>query len=501
MNIVILGGGTAGWLSALMIKKTQPYHKVTVIESSKIGIVGVGEGSTGLLPDIIQGNYWDFGCDEQDFFIKTKSTLKLGIQHKDWKRIGHEYIGPIDSPIYYDFGTDYRLMNAIANDIPFHTASFNGFLSERNKSTFYFEDNYLNSFGRHAYHFDTNLVGKYFKDICGDSVIHIDSIINDCIVNSDGDVEYIILDDGTKIFGDFFIDASGLSRILSKKMDCEWVSYSDRLPLDRAISFNLDLDEEVRPLTVAHAQKNGWIWKIPTQERFGAGYVYSSSFVSDDEAKDEAEKSIGHELDIIKNIKFSPGRQKNLWKNNCLFVGLAAAFSEPLEATSIHTTIVQLHTFIFQYLRDTKEETCNVGASKIYNKRMSMLYDDFADFINLHYATQRNDSEFWKEVSSDKFKTENVKRYIELSKTRPMIDGDINSYWGYIGSTLYNYILSGLGYIDKENAKKQLNFFGQEQVAMKDRYEFVSEMNEISSKTISHKDFIKMIIRHRENNA
>ena len=297
MKIVVVGGGTAGWLAALMIKKVQgDSHSVTVIESSDIGIIGAGEGSTGQLVDIIRGISWDYGCNEADFLVETGATIKLGIIHKDWKELGHEYIAPLDATAVASVGTDYIMMHAVLNDLPVHTASTNGFMIEKNLSSYFWDDDKISSTASHAYHFDGHKVGKYFKKVCGDDVSVIDAKVLDVTLNLRGEIESLILDNGTTVEADFFVDASGFSRLFSKKLGINWESYKDSLPVDTAIPFLLPKEEVIRPVTTAWAQKNGWMWMIPVDGRRGCGYVFDSNFISATDAVDEIEQNLGMEI-------------------------------------------------------------------------------------------------------------------------------------------------------------------------------------------------------------
>lgn len=465
MKIAIVGGGTAGWLAALMIKKVQQEsHDVVVIESEKIGIIGAGEGSTGYLTDIIQGNTWDYGCNEADFFRETNATVKLGILHRDWKQLDHEYIAPLDGAAVSTTGTDYLLMHALLNDHPMHAVSDDGYYIEKNWSSFFWENGKIDNTKSHAYHFDGHLVGKYFKKVCGDSVKTIDAQVVDVALSQNGYIESVKLDDGQIVEADFFIDASGFAKLFSKKLDVPWISYSDFLPVDTAIPFILPPEEEIAPVTTAWAQKYGWMWMIPIQNRRGCGYVYDGSFISEDEAKKEIEQQLGHEIDPIKVIKFDTGRQAELWKKNCLFIGLSAAFAEPLEATSIHSTIMQLNSFVFHYLKDTRDETCNTGCVNRYNRKMGSMYDDFKDFLSVHYAGKRTDSEFWKMMSSGERLSPMAKDIIDMQKTKIVSPNDLDHYFGYAGAALYNWVLAGLGYIGKEEAERELSFYGQHEL-------------------------------------
>jgi tryptophan halogenase len=350
MKIVVCGGGTAGWLSALMIKKIQPDHEVTVIESSKIGIVGAGEGSTGYLTDIIQGVNWNYGCNEEDFIRETGATIKLGIKHQDWRELGHTYYGPIDGT---NNNPDVTICHALLNDIPAHIASQNGYLISAGKTNFWHNNDTLNNTHSHGYHFDAHRVGQYFKKIVTqDGVAHIDSEILDVVVDHAG-IKSVNLANGNIVTADLFVDCTGFARKLAKALDINWVSYKEHLPVDTAMPFLVKYkpNEVVEPVTTAWAQKAGWMWKIPTADRYGCGYVFDSNFITNEQAQAEIESVLGHDITPIRFLKFETGRLEKLWYKNCVSVGLSAAFAEPLEATSIHSTIVQLNSFIFDYLK------------------------------------------------------------------------------------------------------------------------------------------------------
>lgn len=498
MKIVIVGGGTAGWLAALMIAKVQgDSHQITVIESSKIGIVGAGEGSTGYLTDIIQGNNWDYGCNEGDFLRETSATVKLGIRHRDWKELNHEYLAPIDGTNSNAVGTDYLLCYAIENNIPFHTASFDGAYMDRSLSSFYFQENsdLITNMHSHAYHFDAHKVGKYFKKICGEDVNNIDAEVVDIVVSETGFVKSITLSDGQTIEADFFVDCTGFARVFANKLGVGWRSYREHLPVNTAMPFLIphSEDEKIDPVTIAWAQKAGWMWMIPTQDRWGCGYVFDDSFVSHGDALAEIENTLGREIEPIRVFNFDTGRSEQLWHKNCLFVGLSAAFAEPLEATSIHSTILQLNSFVFQYLRDTKDDTCNEAAISIYNRMMTRMYDDFKDFLNIHYMGQRTDSDFWRWMGTEETMTESTRLILELQKSRILRPSDLDQYAGHAGASLYNWVLAGLGYIDKARATKELTFSGQRDLAKTIWSVNQNHIDELSANMIDNTKFIRNI--------
>lgn len=454
MKIVIVGGGTAGWLAALIISKIQPQsHSITVVESSKIGIIGAGEGSTGTLTNIIQNITGKYGCNEEDFVRECDVTGKLGIEFINWTGDNSSYISPIDGSFSSTHPVDLMFLHTLMT-LPkdkWHLNSEDGFLIEHNKAPLSIKN------GPAAYHFDAHKVGKYFKKVCGDIVKNIDAEVLDVILNEQGHISELKLSNDSTIKGDFFIDATGFSRILMKKLGSQWVSYKNNLPVDRAMPFLLPYEdgETIKPVTVAWAQNNGWMWNIPVAKRRGCGYVYSSEFVDDTTAQEELERTIGKKVDPIKIIKFESGRSDKLWIKNCMAVGLAAAFAEPLEATSIHTTIVQLENFVFHFLNEHKNSTCDDGRIDLYNERHVFMYDLLKDFLVLHYQGGRNDTEFWKYITAGNTLTDHVRSMIGLCKHRVPNSTLFPGVPGAAGWPLWSYILAGTGNLLSEVAKKE----------------------------------------------
>jgi tryptophan halogenase len=304
------------------------------------------------------------------------------------------------------------------------------------------------------------------------------------------------LSDNRKIFGDFFIDASGFSRIFAKKMNNPWISYKNNLPLNSAMPFFIPHDNKIDPVTTAWAQSAGWMWMIPTQKRYGCGYVFDDNFITNEEAHKEIESVLNMEIEPIRFLKFDAGRLENLWKNNCLSIGLSAAFSEPLEATSIHTTIVQLQTFINGFLKESIQDTCNIFSINLYNKKMIKMYDDMKDFINLHYAGKRNDTKFWQWISTGEIFSESTKNIINMVNYRSIRPYDFDIYYGHAGSSLYNWILSGLGFYSKNLAIKELSLFNNENIAKNISNLQKNNLNNIFPVSIDNTSFIYNVDRY-----
>lgn len=461
MKIVICGGGTAGWLAALMISTLQKgKHEVVVVDSTRVGIVGVGEASTGFLTHIIKGTDVDYGCDEDEFIREADVTVKLGIVHKDWYKKGTSFKEPIDGMVSGNGRHNTLLYHCILNDLPLHDMSRIGYFMDRGKVPFRMKDGKYNSENAgSAIHFDAYKVGQYFKKVClrNGNVKHIDADILD-VVQDDYGICHLNVSGNRTITGDFFIDSTGFSRVLMKSLGVKWTSYRNHLPVNTAMPFviNYKENETVDPTSLAQALSSGWRWRIPTASRYGSGYVYDDRFISDEQAKQELEAVVGHEIRPVQLLKFDTGRFEKFWYKNCLAIGLCGAFMEPLSATSIHATIIQLNKFIFGYLQKTKEKTINIGSQNTYNKDTATMYDCFKDFTVFNYQTKRDDSEFWRWIATGETRTEFVQNLMDISKTGTCKHHHFPTFYGSAGEGVWNWIFCGLGYTTKENVMHEL---------------------------------------------
>ncbi len=452
MNIVIVGGGTAGWIAAYFISKAQPnQHNITVIESSTIGIIGAGEGSTGTFISLLTGGFFDFKVDLNEFVNKTDATNKMGIRHTNWgSGKVKSYFAPLDvSPTGHslnDFIFKY-VLHKYGNEMI-------GLAS--NLGINYHEQNYdLYP----AMHFDGHKVGKFFKEYCEiDGVKTIDAVVRDASISEEGNVLDIILDDGSRIEGDLFIDCTGFSRMLMKKVGSEWIFKSDVLPVNTAMPFILPYEEgeEFIPETGATALSSGWMWDIPLSTRRGCGYVFDKNFISPEKAKNEIESLLGKEITPIKIINFDSGYSKEFWKNNVLALGLSSAFVEPLEASSIHNTIIQVAMFVHEFLHKDKKITLNKAHEIVYNRRITLLNQITVDFISLHYQGGREDSEFWLNIKHNAVITDSAKELIDRSKYKIAGYTTFEGMYGSHSMPLANWILAGMELITPEQALSDL---------------------------------------------
>lgn len=368
---------------------------VTVIASSKIGTIGVGEGTTAVFRQMLQ----HFGLDEREFLRETGATIKFGIRHKDWRRLGHSYDGPIDDPHRVaGLGPENALdqYQVSVGQTVGETHLFQHLL-KGDRSPYAVINGRQTAVGpyHHAFHFDQALAGKWLRSKAKAIGVIDDQVATVEHDGQSGDITALVLDSGARVEGDLFVDCTGFRRRLITEMGAKWVPYGAVLPVNRAIPFWLDIPpgEEINPCTLAWAQGSGWMWKIPTQGRYGCGYVFSDAHVTPDQAKAEIERVLGHKIDVRNDIRINSGRLDRQWIGNCVALGLSSSFLEPLEATSIHGTVVQL------MLLNSVLGGISTRARDAFNAAAVRQVDDFRDFIRLHYVSERRDTPFWCDVA------------------------------------------------------------------------------------------------------
>ena len=457
MKIVIVGGGTAGWLAAYCLCKAQPgQNDITVIESSSIGIIGVGEATTGLTKDLLNGVLFPAAVDIKDFINKTDATNKMGIYHKGWAKNKESYFAPLDASSTFQLNNDFVFKYAFQKFgyDKFHMAS---------RAGVNWENQNFDEF--HAYQFDTHKVGQFFKEIClKENIKIIDSVVTQVNLNESGGIDSVILEQGYSVSGDFFFDCTGFKRVLMEAVGSKWISYKKYLPVDTAMPFIIKHKEGDSPLpmTTATALSSGWMWDIPLQTRRGCGYVFDSNFISKENAHREIEEFLKVEIEPIKFIDFTSGRGSDFWKNNVISLGLSSCFVEPLEATSIHSTIAQTMIFIDQFLSSNLKNTITKENEALYNKHISSIYESIFNFISLHYQGGRDDSEFWRYITHDNVITDRTRLLLDKSKNKILSAWMFDNTSRYApDASLWNWILAGLRFISPEQARQELIEAGQ----------------------------------------
>jgi tryptophan halogenase len=471
-NIVIVGGGTAGWLTALYAKKIFPTDNIVLVESDSIGILGAGEGST---PKLIE--FFDFlGIPVSDLIQNTKSTMKMGIKFTNWCGDNNFYYHGFEKidGFFSNHNSGFDLSEYAKTDIPtkkFINAykkeeidSFTVKLSENNKLPFIqklennFYQNKIIDFEKHnnfSIHFDAKLLANYLSDLgVKREILKVNGIITKIINDENNNIKTIIIDDKESIDVDFIFDCSGFSKLITgKHYNSKWKSLSNLLPMKKAIPFFLDIDNKnIPPYTEAIAMKNGWIWKIPLQHRFGCGYVFDSNYINEEEAKKEIEEYLGFKPKYPREVKgsfvFDPGCFEEVWINNSLSVGLSSGFLEPLEATSIHQLILLLQRF---FVNKQDMFTTNKKIKDIFNKKYVNETNGIANFIYFHYLTQRNDSLFWKEFKNKNKVPDSLKDILFLLQNSILFNLPLNETFESIN---YYSIAFGINFIPYKNIEK-----------------------------------------------
>ena len=411
-NIIILGGGTAGWVTALYARKLFPPNtNITLVQSKEIGIIGVGEATTPHIVNFLENQ----DIDPLDVLRVTGGTIKNGINFTNWNGDGKQY--------FHDFG-DMLVNFVIPNTFNFKCEDFflQKLINEKLPLEEYVYQQKL-AYGkkidlantRYAIHFDSVKFADYLEEVGKNRNINVlDDILEDPILDENGSVKSLKMKSGRSLDSDFIFDCSGFSRLLIGKLyKSKWHSYSDFLPAKKAIPFWLKNDSSPNPYTDCIAMKNGWMWNIPLQHRTGAGYVFDSDYITVDQAKQEVEEYLGQEVEIRKTISFEPGAFEETWIKNCLAIGLSSNFLEPLESTSLWLATSQLTNFK-QFINEIDDPSPYSRAQ--YNSIIKKEVDEKANFIYYHYLTKRADSKFWQEFRHKNKMPEAFKKQFNLIK-------------------------------------------------------------------------------------
>lgn len=399
-SVVIVGGGTAGWMAASVLAKAfGRAFSITLIESEEIGIVGVGEAT---IPQIRHINNF-LGLDENDFLRATQGTFKLGIEFNDWSRVGDRYMHA-----FGDIGMSLGLT-------PFHHFWLRALAAGKGGSLWDYSINYQIAIrdrfaimervgssrlagARHAFHFDAGLYSRLLSGRAkAAGVERVEGKIVDVRLRAaDGFIDGVTLEGGLRVNGDFFIDCSGFRGFLIEgALKAGYEDWTRWLPCDRAVAAPCVHGDKIRPYTQASARKSGWQWRIPLQHRVGNGHVYCSSFIDDDEAAAVLTANLeGELLAAPRFLRFTAGMRKRQWVKNCVSLGLASGFLEPLESTSIHL----IQSGVSRLVSMFPDRCFDPTLIEEFNRQSRFEIERIRDFIILHYhANERDDSPFWIE--------------------------------------------------------------------------------------------------------
>jgi len=398
-KIVIVGGGTAGWIAAATIGNIYKNTDLAIelVESDDIGIIGVGEATIPPLITILDS----LGIDLIEFIKATQGSFKLGIQFDDWHTKGESYFHPFGSvgkPIDgYDFFQCWLKCKAEGDDTPLMAHSPEAVLSEQGKFFLPFKaQNTPLARAFYALHLDSGLAGKYLRTFAENiGVKRTEGLVEKVQQHDDGSIAAVTLKSGDTIAGDFFIDCSGFRGLLIEQtLQTGYDDWSEFLPCNKAVTVQTKNVGPTTPYTISTAREAGWTWRIPLQHRTGNGYVFCDKYVSDEQATQTLLDAIeGEPLMTPRIIPFKTGIRKKSWNKNCLSLGLAQGFLEPLESTAIHLVSKTIAYFVRMF--PTKQ--CDPVLIDEYNRRVRADYEEIRDFLVLHYCTtERDDSEFWR---------------------------------------------------------------------------------------------------------
>jgi tryptophan 7-halogenase len=510
MNIVVVGGGTAGWLTALYAKKVLDDNaNITVIESESIGILGAGEGSTSQLPPFLSL----LDIDVSDLINSCNASIKNGIKFSGWSNKDYFYSFPSYGalgehnfyfPYYLSLITPLHCIFAAKNgdtDIDYQLVPK---MSRENKVPFFFRETFYDTdifpgmeiVGDFGLHFDARLLADYLKDVAiSRGIVREEGIVQKINNDSQGNVSSLLVDSGIEVESDFVFDATGFRRlIIGEHYKSEWQSFGEHLPAKRALPFFTK--EDIPPYTEAVAMDAGWMWKIPLQNRMGNGYVFDSDYLTDDEAHDEIVKKVGYEVEHPTVFSFEAGAYKKVWIKNVLAVGLAAGFVEPLEATSIWQTTKTLQRFF----GDPNSLTINDdGVADIFNKTYVQETESIVSFLYLHYLVEGTGSKFWKEFQDKNKPTELISNILSVVNKRPLYDEiDFHRDWTF-NAYDYNQILTGTQIFDQAKLKA-MKIHNED--TNQEKYDTMkSNQNQVMPMLDSHSQFLQKIKNKEDNNG
>ncbi|ESQ86746.1 hypothetical protein ABAC460_22105 [Asticcacaulis sp. AC460] len=399
-----MGGGTAGWmLAASLVRTFGPHHAtVRLIESGDIAIVGVGEST---LPQVRDFNEF-LGVDEVEFMRETNATFKLAIEFRDWARLGDRYFHPFGSHGHAIAGVPFFqcFLRAKAHGHDFNIDDFcyPSVASREQKFELPSEDlSSIRSTYSYAYHFDAYLYAAYLRRWSEKRGLRRTegTVVDVTLRPDDGFIQSLTLASGEVVEGDIFIDCSGFRGVLiNQALKMGWEDWSSWLPCDRAWAISSDLDDDGTATTRCTAREAGWQWRIPLQKRIGTGYVFSSRFTTEERAREVLLQNLdGAAQGDPRLIKFQSGRRKNSWYKNCIALGLASGFLEPLESTSIYMSQIAVNFL----MRLFPGHPVDPALAEEYNRLVDIEYTRVRDFLVLHYhASAERKGDLWHHVQT-----------------------------------------------------------------------------------------------------
>jgi tryptophan 6-halogenase len=471
-TITIVGGGTAGWMTATYLNKVfRDSIKITLIESANISTIGVGEATFSTIK-----LFFDFvGLNEQDWMPSCGASYKLAIKFIDWNKEKRHFYHPfqrLDMKDGFNMGEwwskhrdtlpgfDYSCFTTpVLCDHKRSPRYFDGSVYDAKISDYMLKDqteaknrlmNHQIQFP-YAYHFNAGLLAKFLRDLAiSRGVVHVTDDITDIKLSESGNITRVETSTGKSITGDLFIDCTGFKGLLiNKTLNEPFISFSESLLCDTALAMQIPKnikEDGMNPYTTATALKAGWVWNIPLYGRDGTGYVFSSAFASNESAEREFRNHLGACADNcnISIVKMRIGRNRNAWVKNCVAIGLSNAFVEPLESTGIFF----IQHAIEELVNYFPNKEFDPQLTKQYNKSIGECVDGVKDFLILHYfASTRDDQPFWKAVKNDIEISDELTERLMIWKSCLPNPRNINQNFHGFDAYSYAVMLQGLGYL------------------------------------------------------
>lgn len=472
-QIVIVGGGTAGWMTASLLAHRWPRERVavTLVESPDIGIIGVGEGSTPSLKRFFEV----LGVAEDEWMPACHATYKASIRFRGWSPASgiadysHPFLTQIDVHTEEAFTLNCR-NRRLGLDVPTRPDDFflNGVLAAQGKApvapeNFPFRMEY-------GYHFDSALLGNFLRDLAVSAgVTHLSRRLVDCDRAENGDIAAVVTAEGDRLAGDFFVDCSGFAGLLIKQaLGVPFCRFKENLFNDAAVVLPTPRDPVTSVETVSSALSNGWFWSIPLTSRVGNGYVYSTDFIGADAAEVELRQALGCHDDRIaaRHLRFEVGQLSRHWDRNCLAVGLAQGFIEPLEATALHLVLNTVELFMNNF----EKGDFSSRYRDAFNQSIGDRVERVRDYIVAHYKMNtRDDSEYWRANRENMTLSEPLLHILDVWFRRGDLAQELarQDNLSHFGSASWHCLLAGYGAFPPLNAEQRddVDFFRDRNIA------------------------------------
>jgi len=481
-KITVVGGGTAGFVSALILKTRFPHLEITLIESTRIGIIGVGEGSTEHWHEFMQY----IGVPFRTVIKECDATFKCGIMFRGWAK----------ENFLHSIGSEAEIKNGQ------YATAYGKLISEKSPNWMFNQNHsWENKMDAsrlepgagpawNQYHFNTHKLNDFLHKVALEKKISIvEDEISDVILAEDGSIDYLV-GEKNQYSSNFYIDCTGFKKLLISKLGAKWQSYGEYLKMKAAIVFPIGDTDEYNMWTLAQAMDYGWMFKIPVWGRSGNGYIFDSDYITPEQAKEEVENFLGHSIEVGKTLRFDPGALDKVWIKNCCAVGLSASFVEPLEATSIGTSIQQV--FLLMHRLPNYDE----NTIEKYNKDINDILTNLRDFVILHYITKKDNSQFWLDVQKIKLPETLENNLRKWRKNLPIAeDFKGSSDYKLFSEMHFIHIMNGLKLFDVGAIQQEYDMMHPAIKAIAENHVREKRTLEKITPTVGHKTYISHIRR------